>query len=176
MQIVAGLFHTAPAAHRALEDLRAAGIDTQQISVIAARASAGDLARETADELPISTVSGSGLDTLLGAAASGLVGAGAVVLPGIGPVVVTGPIAAALGVVDANAPIEAGVGAATSDLARVLASWGFAAAEAREYVARVAQGEILLTVTMIDDAAAGQTAAILHQSGADWVSFGSARG
>jgi hypothetical protein len=176
MPTVAGLFHTAVAAHRALEDLRTAGIDPQQMSVIAAPASAGDLAREIADELPISTVGGSGLDTLLGAAASELVGAGTVVLSGLGPVLVTGPIAAALGVVDATDPTTAGVGAATSDLPRVLASWGFAEAEAREYLASVAQGEILLAVTTIDDAAAGQTTAILHQSGAERVSCGSARG
>jgi hypothetical protein len=177
MAIVASLFRTPPAAHRAFEALRAAGIDPpQQVSVIARPDSASALARETVDELPVSTVGGAGLDALLGAAASGLVGAGALVLPGIGSVVVTGPSAAALGVADTTRPAETGAAALTGDLAHVLASWGIAEAEVREYTARVAQGDILLVVATTDDAAAGQAAAVLHQSGAERVTFGSIHG
>ncbi|HEY3230149.1 MAG TPA: hypothetical protein VGJ87_13085 [Roseiflexaceae bacterium] len=174
LQTVAGIFRIPTMAHQAIEDLRASGVDPQQLSVVANRASMGELARAISGELPVGAIGGTGLAAVLGAAASYLVSAGALTIPGVGPAVVAGPIAAALGMTGTTPATDAGDTVAIGDLRAALVGWGIAAAEAREYEAQVAGGAILLAVTTPDDATATRAAATLHHAGADRVTFNSA--
>ena len=166
MKTVAGLFRTPTAMHQALEDLRAAGVDPQRISVIASPTSAGELARETEIDAPATTAGGTSLGAILGGAAGWLVGIGALAIPGIGPVVAAGPLAGALGVAGATAVAGAGVGAVAGGLFGALTAWGFSEAEAHEYEARVARGDTLLAAEVPDEAAL-RAEEILHRAGAD---------
>jgi hypothetical protein len=156
MHTVASLFHTPDAALRTLADLRAAGIDPQQVSVVAHPPSAAELAHET---------------TAPSVAADQLVDARVLALPAIGSVLVAGPIAAALGVAETTTSAGTEIESSASSLAGVLVGWGLAESEARDYAGRVALGDILLAVAAPEDATAGRIGAILMQNGADRVSF-----
>ena len=115
MHTVASLFHTPDAALRTLADLRAAGIDPQQVSVVAHPPSAAELAHET---------------TAPSVAADQLVDARVLALPAIGSVLVAGPIAAALGVAETTTSAGTEIESSASSLAGVLVGWGLAETEA----------------------------------------------
>lgn len=175
MKTVAGLFRTQSQAETAIEQLQRAGFDPDRVGFVASPTSAGDLARATRTDVPASAAGGGTLGAILGGAAGWLVGIGALSIPGIGPVLAAGPLAAALGVAGTTAAVGAGVGLVAGGLLGVLTGWGFSAAEAREYEARVSQGDILLTVEVADEAA-GQAESILRQHGGDRVGSGGSPG
>jgi hypothetical protein len=166
MKTVAGLFRTRSEAQQALETLRLAGFDPQRMSVIASPTSAGEMARDTEADVPASAAGGASLGAILGGATGWLVGIGTLAIPGIGPVVAAGPIAAALGVAGTTAAVGAGAGAVAGGLFGALSDRGFAEMEAREYEARVAQGDILLAVEVPDEAVR-HTEELLRRAGAD---------
>jgi hypothetical protein len=176
MKTVAGVFSSQGQAQQALQDLRTAGFDPQQVSVIARdQERARDVAAETGAEVPAGAATGAGLGAVLGGVAGWLVGIGALAIPGIGPVVAAGPIAAALGVAGTTAAVGAGAGAVAGGLVGALTGWGFSEAEAREYQERVGRGDILLAVEVPDDADTGHAEDILRRHGGDRVSAGTVR-
>jgi hypothetical protein len=167
---VAGVFANRAHAQRAIEDLRTAGVNPQQVSVIAQDADrARDVAAETGAEVATGAGTGAGLGALLGGAAGWLVGIGALAIPGIGPVIAAGPIAAALGVAGTTAAVGAAGGAVAGGLIGALTGWGFSESEAKEYENRVKQGDILIAARVPDDLA-GRAEEILRQDGGDRVS------
>jgi hypothetical protein len=177
MKTVAGVFVDRIQAEQALQGFRTAGFDPQRVSVIANNPErARDIAEETGAEVPTGAATGAGLGAILGGAAGWLVGIGALAIPGVGPIVAAGPIAAALGVAGTTAAAGAGVGIVTGGIVGALTGWGFSEAEAREYQQRVARGDILVAVDVMDDRAADRAEDILRQHGGDRVSSGTARG
>ncbi len=170
MVTVAGVFTNPSQAQRAIEDLRAVGVDPQQVSVIARDPErARDVAEQTGAEVPAGAATGAGLGAILGGAAGWLVGIGALAIPGIGPVIAAGPIAAALGTAGATAAVGAAGGALAGGLVGVLTGWGFSESEAREYENRVKQGDFLIAARVRDDLA-GRAEDILRQDGGHRVS------
>jgi hypothetical protein len=169
MRTVAGVFPDDTQARRALEDLRAAGIAAEHVSVIAKDAHrARELAGETGPDVVGGVAIGGGLGAILGAAAGWLVGIGALVVPGIGPVLAAGPIAAALGVAGTTAAVGAGAGAVGGGLIGALTGWGFSESEAREFQSRVERGEILLAAN-VNEEMLSRAEEILRRDGADRV-------
>ena len=176
MKTVAGLFETPEAASRAIQDLRALGIDPQRVSVIARdKEQAKDVAHQTGAEVASGAATGAGLGALLGGAAGWLVGIGALAIPGIGPIVAAGPIAAALGVAGTTAAAGAGIGVVTGGLLGALTGWGFSESEARSYEQGVERGDMLLAVEVPDNDDAGRIEDVFKRSGADRVSTGTVR-
>ena len=172
MKTVAGVFTDRMQAQQAIEDLRAAGVMPDRVSVIARDPErAREVAGQTGAEVATGAASGAGVGAILGGAAGWLVGIGALAIPGIGPIVAAGPIAAALGVAGTTAAAGAGVGIAAGGIVGALSGWGFSESEARAYEERVAQGDILLAA-QVDDDAADRTENLLERRGADRVSTG----
>jgi CBS domain-containing protein len=166
---VAGVFADRYEAQRALEDLRAAGVDPRQVSVITRDPEhAREIVHDTGAEAVGGAATGAGVGAILGGAAGWLIGIGALAIPGIGPVIAAGPIAAALGVAGATAAVGAGAGAVGGGLVGALTGWGFAENEAREYESRVMRGDILLVVEVAGDLAE-RAEHILRQDGADGI-------
>jgi hypothetical protein len=167
---IAGVFANHAHAERAITDLRTAGVNPRQVSVIARDADrARDVAEETGAEVVGGAGTGAGLGALLGGAAGWLVGIGALAIPGIGPVIAAGPIAAALGVAGTTAAVGAAGGAIAGGLVGALTGWGFSESEAREYENRVKAGDILIAARVPDDIAR-RAQDILRDDGGDRVS------
>jgi len=164
---VAALFERREEAQRALEDLRGAGIDPGRVSVISKDvARAREVAGDTGAQVASGTATGAGLGLLLGGVAGWLIGVGALAIPGIGPVIAAGPIAAALGIAGTTAAAGAGAGAVAGGLVGALTAWGFSESEARDYEARIARGDILVTAE-VDEWLARRAESILRDDGAD---------
>jgi hypothetical protein len=137
-------------AERAINGLRDAGFEPDQISVMARdRDEAGRLAEDTGTEAGTGAATGALTGGLLGGVAGWLIGIGALAIPGVGPIIAAGPLAAALG--------GAALGAAGGGLIGALTGAGVPEEEARYYEDRFKSGGILLTVNApgrYDEAAA----------------------
>jgi Heat induced stress protein YflT len=126
-------------AERAINGLRDAGFEPDQISVMARdRDEAGRLAEDTGTEAGTGAATGALTGGLLGGVAGWLIGIGALAIPGVGPIIAAGPLAAALG--------GAALGAAGGGLIGALTGAGVPEEEARYYEDRFKTGGILLTV------------------------------
>ena len=126
-------------AERAINGLRDAGFEPDQISVMARdRDEAGRLAEDTGTEAGTGAATGALTGGLLGGVAGWLIGIGALAIPGVGPIIAAGPLAAALG--------GAALGAAGGGLIGALTGAGVPEEEARYYEDRFKSGGILLTV------------------------------
>jgi hypothetical protein len=110
-------------------------------------ATADEAAEDTADGRSktkaalVGAVSGAGLGGLLGMSLVGTT----VRVPGIGPVMISGPLAALLG---------AGLGLASGGLLGTLVGSGIPEHEAPDYLKRIQEGQVLLTVDVDSDRAA----------------------
>src|ERR687894_2658274 len=139
---VVGVFDGPNHAEQALNELRNAGFQPEQVSVVARDN------RETKDMVESTGMGaeGAGTGAVLGGITGGvlgwLVGIGALAIPGIGPVVAAGALATTLG--------GAAVGAVAGGLIGALAAAGVPEEDARAYEDHVKQGSILLTVDARD--------------------------
>jgi hypothetical protein len=164
-----GIFVDRYQAQRALDDLRAAGLEPRHVGVITRDPErVREVVHETGGEVIEGAAAGLGMGAILGGAAGWLVGVGALTIPGIGPVIAAGPISTALGVAGATAAVGAGAGAATGGLVGALTGWGFAENEARDYESRVMRGDILI-VAEVTGELTERAENILQRDGADEV-------
>ena len=140
---VFGVFDEADRAEDAVNELRDAGFDRNDISLLArsekeARAAAGSSGAEA---------KGAGTGIVLGGIAGGalgwLVGAGALAIPGVGPVVALGALGTALA--------GAAAGAVAGGLIGLLAGLGVPEEQAKAYEAAIKRGAILVTCGCEDD-------------------------
>src|SRR5690242_15202438 len=137
MATVVGLFDNSTQAQAAIEQLRAAGVASENISLaMRDREEAQAVAEETGVGTGVATGAVGG--GILGGLAGLLVGIGALAIPGIGPLVAAGPLAATL--------LGAGIGAATGGLIGALVGAGVPEEEAQLYQAGVERGGVLVTV------------------------------
>jgi len=155
---VVGLFDSMDQANRAADQLRAEGIDTSQISIIAGNESNryNDYVSKDRGETK-DAASRAGTGAAIGGGLGLVAGLVALAIPGFGPVIAAGPIAAAL--------TGAAAGAATGGLIGGLTAAGVSESDARLYENRLKAGGVLVTVRT-SDAQADRVADILDSNGA----------
>lgn len=136
---IVGVFHTEHEASRAIEDLKAHGFLTEDISVIARnKRDMEAINDETGTKAPEGMASGAATGGILGGVTGLLAGIGALAIPGIGPIIAAGPIAATL--------TGVAVGAGTGGLVGGLIGLGIPEDEAASYDNYVDEGRILVMV------------------------------
>jgi len=157
---VVGLFDTAQDAQGAVQGLRDAGFNADDISVVVNNSS-GEYA--TTDGAGSEAAEGAGAGATGGAILGGLggllVGLGALAIPGIGPVVAAGTLATALG----STAIGAGIGAAAGGLVGALVGAGIPENDANVYAEGIRRGGALVTVRADSDDDADRAADILDR-------------
>lgn len=130
-------------AQKAIDDMEDAGLDRDEVSLLAQKESVEDLLDAEKEEAAVETV---GVGAVGGTAMGGLIGlaagATALVVPGVGPALAGGAWAAALSTTAAGA----GVGAAYGGFVGALIGFGVAEEETHLYVNSVQEGGILLLV------------------------------
>jgi hypothetical protein len=158
MKTVIGLFDTASDAHSAQNELIAAGIEQDRISLVTSESNR-DLRGDTHDRTEAAEGAGVGATAgaLAGGAAGLLASLGLLAIPGIGGLLALGPIVAAL--------TGAGIGAAAGGLIGGLVGLGIPEHEAEVYAEGVNRGGTLLSVD-VADTDADRVAAILSQHNA----------
>jgi uncharacterized membrane protein len=140
--LVTALYDGIKDARQAVQDLIAAGIEREQIGVVAAdtpseaKAAAMDAKSEQEESLD------AGQAALIGGIGGLLIGVAATLIPGIGPVFAAGPLAAAL--------IGVGAGSITGGLVGALIDLGLDEQEAEQYSEGVRRGGVLVTVQTHD--------------------------
>ncbi|MHB1134364.1 MAG: general stress protein [Chloroflexota bacterium] len=136
---VVGLFDDAGRARDAVEALKDAGFQGNEIGILMRdRDKAGEMAKETGTEAGSGAATGLIGGGILGGLAGWLVGIGALVIPGVGPFIAAGALGAAL----TGAAIGAGVGA----IAGALVGMGIPKEEADWYENEVRGGRTMVTV------------------------------
>jgi hypothetical protein len=154
---VVGVFEFSDDAQRAIEALKEAGFNSEDVGV-----TMRDMHRAEAlsEEAGASAGAGAATGALAGGALGGvagwLLGIGMVAIPGIGPILAAGPLAVAL--------TGAALGAAGGGLLGALTGMGVPEEEARWYEAEVGRGGTLVTVTA--DGRYEEARRILHDHGA----------
>ncbi|WP_151733090.1 YsnF/AvaK domain-containing protein [Paenibacillus tengchongensis] len=152
---IVGVFYTEHEASSAIEDLKARGFQTEDISVIARnKDDVESISNETGTKAPEGIASGAATGGVLGGVTGLLAGIGALAIPGIGPIIAAGPIAATLA--------GAAVGAGTGGLVGGLIGLGIPEDEAETYDSYVDEGRILVMVDA-DDSEAGQVYAVFRK-------------
>jgi hypothetical protein len=176
MKAVAGLYGTWRGVNLALEELRATGVDTGSVCVIAGDPdSAYAAAPETGAEVPVGTAGGLGIGGLVGGVVGWLVDAAELLAFEFEQLVLTGPLAAVTEAVEPEVAVGAGVGALAGGLLGTHAGWAFAEDEARAYRATVAHGSILLAVEVPNAEAVRRVVEVLRRTGAQHIRVGIAR-
>jgi len=154
---VVGLFDSMDQANRAADQLRAEGITSDRISIIAGNESNRYSDYVHTDGPTKDAASRAGTGAAVGGGLGLVAGLVALAIPGFGPVIAAGPIAAAL--------TGAAAGAATGGLIGGLTAAGVTESDARLYENRLKTGGVLLTVRT-NDVEADRAADILDANGA----------
>jgi len=111
-QAVFCLAQTEAQAIRIVDQLRAAGFSSNDISVLFPDTTGTkDFAHEQHTKVPEGAATGAGTGGVLGGALGWLVGIGALAIPGLGPFIAAGPIMAALSGAAAGATLGGMTGA-----------------------------------------------------------------
>jgi hypothetical protein len=169
MNTVAGIFKSRSDAERAVGDLRASGVSSDRISLLAPGTS-----QEQLDDVPTTDTEQEGMGKAIGATVGGALGiagglelgavAASLLVPGVGPVFAAGLIAAAL-LGAGGAATGAVVGGALEDsMAR-----GLPHDELFVYEDALRRGHSVVIVVAEDDYKAGVARNLLEQNGAESV-------
>ncbi|MBW4649412.1 MAG: general stress protein [Kastovskya adunca ATA6-11-RM4] len=159
-----GVFNTRADAERALHDMKGAGYNLDDVSIIARET--GQVSGTDVHEDNVGNKAGEGAATgaVTGGALGGLtgllVGLGAVAIPGIGPVMLAGAGATAL----ATTLSGGAIGALAGGLVGALIGLGIPEEHAKVYRDRVSDGGYLLMVTGTEDDIR-QAETLLHKRG-----------
>jgi hypothetical protein len=150
-------------ARRIVEDLRARGIVSENISALFPdKSESREFAEEQNTKMPEGATTGASVGGVLGGSFGWLVGAGALAIPGLGPFIAAGPILAALS--------GAAAGAAVGGLTGALIGLGIPEHEVKHYEKRLGEGSILISVQARDRSEADQVKEIFERDGAKDVS------
>jgi len=128
------LFAENAAAENVIEQLKAAGVAPEDISILFAEPPG----EKPATKAPEGTATGGTAGFVLGGVLGWLAGIGSFAIPGIGAFIAAGPIMAALS--------GAAVGAAMGGVTGALVGMGIPEYEARRYDALLREGKLLLSV------------------------------
>ncbi len=149
---VIGVFPTRAAAERAIDDIKAAGIDMERVSVVAKDADEvsgvdtglnnNTRTEETGNHADDGATTGALTGGAIGGIGGLLVGLGVLAIPGIGPILLAGAEATAIATTLAGGAI----GAAAGGLVGALIGLGIPEEDARVYNDRVVAGHYLVMV------------------------------
>jgi hypothetical protein len=154
------MVHDEAAARIIVERLREAGFLSGDISVLLPDTrGTSEFAYEHNTKAPEGAVTGGAAGGLLGGVAGWLVGVGTLAIPGLGPFVAAGPILAALS--------GAAAGAAVGGLAGALIGMGIPEIEAKRYESKLREGNVLVSVQVVDGEMCGRAKQIFEDAGAD---------
>lgn len=155
---VIGVFDDVSDARDVVRELSDAGIDREDISIMARRGKDEGVATyEHGDEGASGAATGAGVGATIGGIGGLLVGLGAFAIPGIGPIVGAGWLAATI--------VGAGAGALAGGLIGALADAGVPEEHAHYYAESVRRGSTLVAVNARDEMADG-AAGIMRAHGA----------
>jgi len=161
---VFGVYQDRQAVDEAIDDLRAAGFRSTDISVlIQENEGTKDLAHQKNTKAPEGAAAGGIASGAVGGVLGGLIGAGLLAIPGLDPLVVAGPIVAAL----------AGVGAvgAVGGIVGALAGMGMPEYEAKRFAGRIKQGGVLMSVHCDNPDWIKRARDLLRQTGAAGIDY-----
>jgi hypothetical protein len=145
-EVVTGMFDSFAVARNAVVELKNAGVDADNLTVIANNADeAYDLEKDAADD--VST--GAGIGAAVGGAGGLLTGLGLIAIPGVGPVVAAGWLVSTL----TGAVAGAAAGAAIGGLVSAFTEAGVSEEEAEILAEHVRRGGAVVCVRADDDQA-----------------------
>jgi hypothetical protein len=160
---VYGIYPNYPSVEEAVDQLKAAGFRSEDISVLfPENVGSKDFAHEKGTKAPEGAATGAGTGLVVGGALGWLAGIGALAIPGVGPFIAAGPIMGALAGI--------GVGGTVGGIAGALIGMGIPEYEAKRYEGRVKQGGILLSVHSDNSAWTKRAKNILETTGAQDIS------
>ncbi len=160
---VFGVVSNATDAERLANQLKAAGLSANDISVLFPdRAGARDFAAHEHTMALEAAATGAGTASVFGGGLGWLVGMGILAIPGFGPVIAAGPLMAALG--------GTAVGAAIGGLGGALVGLGVPEYEARQYEGKLRGGNILVSVHVENSREADRAREIFEREGAHDIS------
>jgi hypothetical protein len=159
MKTVTGLFDTYSDAEAAVTNLEAAGIGSNDISIVSHN---GDSRYKDDNNVAAGAETGAGIGAGVGGAGGLLAGLGLLAIPGVGPVVAAGWLAATA----VGAVAGAVVGGATGGIVGALTESGVSESDAHVYAEGVRRGGTLVTVR-VDETRQAEAEAILK--GSNWV-------
>lgn len=154
------LANTAAQAETIVQRLNEAGIPTSDVSALFPdKTGSRDFAHEHNTKAPEGTAIGASAGGVTGGVLGLLAGIGALAIPGVGPFIAAGPIMAALS--------GAAVGAAIGGIGGALIGMGIPEFEAKQYEAKIKEGNILISVHARDGDAVDRIKDIMKDAGAD---------
>jgi hypothetical protein len=147
--MVLGVFANRTEAEDAIDDLKDAGYNPKDISIVMKDTAEGQaVASNTGANVASGAATGATTGGVIGALAGLLVGIGAIAVPGVGALLIGGPLAAALGLTGAAASTVSGAvtGALAGGLLGALMGLGIPEEDAKVYEQQVKAGGILVAV------------------------------
>jgi hypothetical protein len=161
--VVFGIYTTRVGVEAAVDALKAAGFQNDDISVLMSeKVSTKEFATEKHTKAPEGAAEGAGAGIIIGGALGWLAGIGALAIPGAGPFIAAGPIMAALA--------GAGAGATIGGIAGALIGMGVPEYEAKRYEGMINKGGILLSVHSDSSEETKSAKEILERTGAEHIS------
>ena len=162
-RVVYGIYRDKPQVEQAIDELRASGFRTEDISVLLPQnAGTKEFAHEKHTKAPEGTAAGATLGGVVGGSLGLLAGFGALAIPGLGPFIAAGPILAAL--------TGVGAGGIVGGLVGALAGMGIPEYEAKRYEGLVKKGGILMSVHCDDSDWVSRAKKVIKHAGADDIS------
>lgn len=153
------LANTEAQAETIVQRLNEVGIPASDVSALFPdKSGSRDFAHEHNTKAPEGTAIGASAGGVTGGVLGLLAGIGALAIPGAGPFIAAGPIMAALS--------GAAVGAAIGGIAGALIGMGIPEFEAKQYEAKIKEGNILISVHARDGDAADRIKKIMEEAGA----------
>lgn len=153
------LANTEAQAEAIVKRLAEAGIPTSDVSALFPdKSGSRDFAHEHHTKAPEGTAIGASAGGVTGGVLGLLAGIGALAIPGVGPFIAAGPIMAALS--------GAAVGAAIGGIAGALIGMGIPEFEAKQYEAKIKEGNILISVHARDGNIVDRVKDIMKAAGA----------
>ena len=170
-KVFAAVYHDENGARDGIQELREAGFNTEEISLITNREEVRDNLKEK-ENVEAESASGAGAGAAGGAAIGALgglvIGAASLLLPGIGGLIVAGPFASALGLVGGATATGAATGAIGGGLLGLLTKAGVKESDAKVYSEEIERGNLLILIpAALEDE--GLVQRILEDTGADHV-------
>lgn len=154
------LANTETQAETIVQRLDEAGIPTSDVSVLFPdKTGSRDFAHEHSTKAPEGTAIGASAGGVTGGVLGLLAGMGALAIPGVGPFIAAGPIMAALS--------GAAVGATIGGIGGALIGMGIPEFEAKQYEAKIKEGNILISAHAADGDVVDRVKDIMKQAGAE---------
>lgn len=159
---VTGLLPNSTIAETVVTDLRTAGFNQNEVSLLFAENDKNKVFMEQHSKAPEGAATGAGTGGVVGGVLGWLIGIGSLAIPGVGPFIAAGPIMAALS--------GAAIGAATGGVIGSLVGLGIPEIEAKKYENKIKEGYVLIAVHTDNPEQQKKAKEILQRQGAEEIS------